>query len=128
MDFRLGPALDRFLEAQDLGGDCDVVSLAGAAKGFTDDESRDLLMKQIDISKRLHGIEEVYLMSHTDCGAYGGKKAFADDAAEHARLVSDMRQAAELIVGKWPELQVRLWIPHIDEVGHETKVWIEKID
>lgn len=127
MDFRLGPELNRFLDEQGLSGGCDIVSLAGAARGFLSDDSRDLLMKQVQISKELHGITEVYLMNHTDCGAYGGKKSFASEAEERERMIGDMRKAAETIEDKFPDLEVKLWMPHIEEDGHETKVWVEGI-
>jgi carbonic anhydrase len=128
MDFRLGPELVKHLERENLTNDADIVSLAGAAKNFLDPDSINIMMKQIDISRRLHGTTEVHIMNHTDCGAYGGKTAFADEETERAKLIADMKQAAEMIKDKWPDLTVKLWMPHIEEQDHGINVWIEKIE
>jgi carbonic anhydrase len=127
MDFRLSPEIKSFLEREKLLGDCDIVSIAGAAKNFLDPESAVVAFKQIEISQRLHGITEVHLMNHTDCGAYGGRRSFASDEAEREKLIGDMQAAAAEIKKRWPELKIKFWLPHIEEAGHETRVRIEKI-
>lgn len=128
MDFRFGPEIKKFLEKENLLGDCDIVSLAGAARNFLDPETSAVAFKQIEISKRLHGISEVHLMSHADCGAYGGRKGFASDQAERARLLGDMKLAAEEIKKRWSDLEIKFWLPRIEEVDHENRIWIEKIE
>ena len=49
---------------------------------------------QIKLSHDLHGISRVILMNHLDCGAYGGRAAFASDEEEYSRHAEDLRSAA----------------------------------
>ena len=104
IDFRLGKAIKKYLEDQNLLGDADIVSVAGAVKDL------DYAMKQIDISKRLHNISEVILINHTDCGAYGG------DDSKHE---TDLETAKRAILAKFPELSVRKMIARL-KAGQET--------
>ncbi|MFA6255181.1 MAG: carbonic anhydrase [Patescibacteria group bacterium] len=83
----------------------DLVSLAGAAKVFLTD-SRDLLLSQIDISSRLHGIKKVVLVMHDNCGAYG----IADPAEEEKIQRQDLAEIAGLIAAKFSQLTVEKFI------------------
>lgn len=84
LDFRLNEAIQQWLQKNHLANNCDLVSLAGAVKNLK------IVLGQIEISQRLHGISEVILMNHTDCGAYGGRAAFADSEEERARHQQDL--------------------------------------
>ncbi|MFH0890483.1 MAG: carbonic anhydrase [Candidatus Liptonbacteria bacterium] len=120
MDFRLSGAIKEYMAQNGLINNCDVVSLAGAAKNIVSplsESDADLTLRQIDISKRLHNISEVILMNHTDCGAYGGRAAFASDEEEARQHLADMDLAAEKIVAKFPELKVRIVLAKIDPEG-----------
>ena len=102
IDFRFGTAIKKYLEDKGLLGDIDIVSVAGAVKN-----NADFLIKQIDISKTLHDIKEVILMNHTDCGAYGGRKAFNSEGEERKKHFSDLKDAEARILEKFPELEVK---------------------
>ena len=120
IDFRLGEPIKKFLESEQYLGDCDIVSIAGAAKNIAAPASpaeAEFVLKQIEISNRLHHIETVMLINHTDCGAYGGKAAFASAETEHDAHVSDMQKAKEIIMQKYPNLKVELALAHIDDSG-----------
>jgi len=62
----------------------DLVKVAGGAKDLAVGTeaspsvmaARDFLLGQITTSIRLHGTKRVVLMTHRDCGAYGGSKSF----------------------------------------------------
>lgn len=127
MDFRLGPKMKEFMEQNNLMGDADLVSIAGSAKNLVSPETKDFALRQIEISMALHGMRVVHLMNHTDCGAYGGKKVFEDDEAEYQKLTSDLKEAANIVKSKWPDLEVKLWLAHIDEIGEERKISFEAI-
>ncbi|MFA6098234.1 MAG: carbonic anhydrase [Patescibacteria group bacterium] len=109
IDFRFHTAIRDFLVSLGLKNNYDLVSLAGAAKGLADKDaaSTQLILKQIEISEKLHGISEVYLMHHLDCGAYGGHAAFPDLQAERARQIQDMRSARKIILDKFSKLEVK---------------------
>lgn len=127
MDFRFGKKMKEFMEQNNLLGDADLVSIAGAAKNIVNPETQAFALRQLEISIDLHGMKIVHLVNHTDCGAYGGKKAFADEKAEYEKLTGDLKQAGELIKAKWPDLEVKLWLAHIDESQHEPLISFESI-
>ncbi|MDD5760380.1 MAG: hypothetical protein PHI06_15040 [Desulfobulbaceae bacterium] len=127
IDFRFGKKMKEFMEQNNLLGDADLVSIAGAAKNIVNPETQAFALRQIEISKDLHGMKQVILMNHTDCGAYGGRKSFADDKVEYEKLTADLKEAREIVKTKWPELEVKLWLAHIDESEHEPAISFESI-
>ena len=127
MDFRFGKKMKEFMDQNNLLGDADLVSIAGAAKNIVNPETQAFALRQIEISKDLHGMKQVILMNHTDCGAYGGRKSFADDKVEYEKLTADLKEAREIVKTKWPELEVKLWLAHIDESEHEPAISFEPI-
>ncbi len=127
MDFRFGKKMKEFMEQNNLLGDADLVSIAGAAQNIVKPETQAFALRQLEISKDLHGMKIVHLVNHTDCGAYGGKKAFDDEKAEYDKLTGDLKEAAQIVKTKWPELEVKLWLAHINEAGHEVDISFEAI-
>lgn len=120
MDFRFGPDIKAWLEKEGLLGDVDIASMAGAVKNLVDPAQPtdvEFAMRQIDLSKRLHEIKKVVLMNHTDCGGYGGRKAFASMDEETARHAGDLEKAAAMVTAKYPDLEVVRAIAHIDDAG-----------
>jgi carbonic anhydrase len=127
MDFRLGKAMKGFMEEHGMMDDADLVSFAGSAKNIVNPETREFALRQIEISKSLHGMKEVVLVAHTDCGAYGGSKSFETPETEYAKMTGDLKEARDIVKAKWPELEAKLWLAHIEETGDEKKIWFEEI-
>lgn len=125
LDFRFIPDLKKFLTDEGLMGDSDEISVAGAIKDLLG-EARDFLLKQIDISTRLHGINRVILVAHEDCGAYGGKRAFSSDEAEFSKHKEDLAKAKEIILTKFPDLEVDFVFARIREEDGKNKIWFLK--
>lgn len=120
MDFRFGEAIKKWLEENHLMNNCDLVALAGAAKNLVEPKEPtdpEVILRQIEISQRLHHISEVILMNHTDCGAYGGREAFESSEAELKRHQDDLIKARDLILQKFPDLEVRLMLAKITPLG-----------
>lgn len=119
IDFRLQPALREYLENKKLFGSVDVVSIAGAVKDLvrSDQPQSAVLFRQVQISHNLHAIKEVYLVNHTDCGAYGGHEAFLDEQQEISTHTDDLRTARAIIGRAFPGLKVTLLIAEIQS-GH----------
>lgn len=117
IDFRLGQSIYEFLKKQKLLGDCDIVGIAGSAKNFSDKDSRDTLMRQIEISVKLHSISKVILMNHTDCGAYGGRSAFDSVEDEEQTHKSALELGEKEIKEKFHELEIQKLIARISEDG-----------
>lgn len=70
--------------------------LAGGALALLDPVTQAVAMQQLAIPHILAGVTEVYLESHTGCGAYQlAGVTFESDAAEIERLYADLEEAAE---------------------------------
>lgn len=118
IDFRFQKAIREFLAGQGLLGDCDILSIAGITKGLVGGENEPsfaYILNQIDISHRLHGISEVVLFHHTDCGAYGGSKSFTSMTQEKNKYLADMIAAEAIITAKYPEVKVKKMIANLGE-------------
>ena len=110
MDFRLTSAIDKWMEEKGIMDDCDVISVAGISKAIAENsESSDaqFVLNQITLSKRLHNIETLYLVHHTDCGAYGGHTAFEDLGREKQAYRDDMKKATDIILKNTPDIQIK---------------------
>jgi carbonic anhydrase len=108
MDFRIQGAVHKFMIDNGLRDDCDVVTIPGGQKMLADVITRDSTMKMVNLSVDLHGVTEVYLVAHDDCGAYGGTQKFRDRAAERKAYKADLEKAVANIKRKHPKLTV--WV------------------
>lgn len=91
----------------------DLISIAGAAKALAspaDECEREFVLAQLRASVRLHQSRRVLLLMHSDCGAYGGLQAFADDPASEALHHSnELCHAADLVRSVIPEVTVETY-------------------
>ena len=101
MDFRFQKYLKDWTDKNMKGKTYDFVGFAGATKDL------DTVMTQIDISKKLHCIDQVVLIHHENCGAYG-----AESTPE--RHAQDLQKAKEKILAKYPDLKVDLYYLYLD--------------
>lgn len=121
IDFRFIKAIKDWLESEGLLGACDEVALAGGVQIIISPKNeveKELVLRQIDIAKRLHDIDEVILMNHTDCGAYGGRDAFTNELVEEEKHELDMREARAVVLSRFPSLKARLILARIDRGGN----------
>ena len=108
------------LKERQLAGTCDEVALAGAIKALAyDPESGEsqTLLKQIELSSKLHSIDTLILMNHTDCGGYGGRSAFDSPEAEREKHTADMHKVSDLLKEKFPNLDIKTVLADIQESG-----------
>lgn len=120
MDFRLTSAINKWLEEKGIMDDCDIISVAGISKSIAEDENSTdakFILNQIELSVKLHDTKTLYLIHHTDCGAYGGHSAFEDLETEKQKYNSDMAKAKELINTKFSDLEVKLVLVSIEDSG-----------
>lgn len=117
-DNRFWKTFKRFmkhLEFQDI----DPESVAGGAKIFSDPEregDRDFMLRELEKSIRLHGVNRVMLFTHHDCGAYGGLTRFdGDEDKEFIFHVDEHKKAQEEIRKRFPELPIESYF--IDREG-----------
>lgn len=74
------------------------------------DETRDVFLGNIErVSIGLHHINEVVLIAHRDCGAYGGSKAFSSPEAERATHEEDLKIVRGIFKERFPQLAVKLF-------------------
>ena len=79
----------------------DSVGLAGSTKDL------ETVMKQVDVSVKLHHIKEVYLIHHEECGAYGKESTLR-------RHSEALKRAKETINSKYPDLSVYVFYLYLD--------------
>ena len=101
IDFRFIHFIRDFTDKNLAGKTYDIVGYAGATKEW------DQVMKEVDISERLHSFKQLILINHEDCGAYGEQ-----DSPE--RQAADLQKAKQVVLAKYPQLQVDLYYLHLD--------------
>jgi carbonic anhydrase len=112
MDYRLDDDVVHFMNTMGLNGEYDHVVLAGASLGVVSPQLSDwhkTFWDELDLAVKLHGIEEVIVVDHRDCGAYKlvlGPEAVGTPELElnvHTQVIGAF--AAE-VRAKYPELKV----------------------
>jgi len=111
MDWRLGKPMKEYQEREGILGICDE---PGAAGGVQD---MDFALRQLAISVKLHNPNEVILVNHTDCGAYGGSEAFGSAEEEYKFHVKELKKARGAVLVKYPSLKVRMLLAKIQQSG-----------
>jgi carbonic anhydrase len=101
IDFRFHKYVHDWMKKNHKNMTYDLVGIAGCAKDFK------LAKKQIDTSRKLHNIKNVFLIHHEGCGAYG-----IDSTREnHSR---DLIRARDTILSEYSNLNVRLYYVYLD--------------
>jgi carbonic anhydrase len=101
IDFRFQEYINDWISKNFSPKSHDRVAFAGGVK------SVDIVLGQIDISKRLHDIKKVVLINHEDCGAYG-------EAGTPEKHSEDLKNATSKVKEKYPELAVETFYLHLD--------------
>jgi carbonic anhydrase len=124
IDFRLIKETTRWMKANNLVGDCDIVSVAGSSKSIVDgsEQLRDFLLGQINTSCTLHNCQQVILLHHSDCGAYRNSYNFSSPAEEKAKQEEDMEKAKNIIKDKFSEINIlKVWAQMKDSDGKDVE-------
>lgn len=116
IDFRFHEEVLKYFEKQ-RGLREDLLTVAGVAKQLTKLSTPEfkLIKKELEISENLHGIKEVLLVAHQDCGAYGGSKAFANLEEEFETYTKDMQKAVANLQKHFPRLKFMTFIAAIEK-------------
>lgn len=101
IDFRFQKYIRNWLDTNLSDKTFDYVGFAGGSKDI------DTIMTQLKISVDLHNINQVILMNHEECGAYGTQST----PENHAR---DLKKAKEVILATYPNLHVDLYYLHLN--------------
>ncbi len=128
IDYRFAIANQEFInETLGLKDNYDHISIPGSIYNLVNPETRALLFSKFALSVRLHLINRVVIISHRDCGGYGGSTAFGSEIAEYETQTADLRKARALLLEKYPTLQIDLFLESLVQEGGETKVHFEKV-
>jgi carbonic anhydrase len=96
MDERLEPAIRQLIHSQP--GGAFHVALAGGGATLTSDTDSPVALKQIVTAYKINQVTDVYLQSHTDCGAYGlAGITFSSADEEATRLYADLAVARQRV-------------------------------
>ena len=121
MDFRIVEPLRRFLDAEGISGDADLLAWPGGAACLVLDDERERAVGAVSLAAELHACEQIVLVMHEDCRRLGGSDAYADTGAEEAAVSDYLRRAADEIRATVPSLTPRTVVVRlsgdVDEVG-----------
>ncbi len=128
IDYRFAAENQEFInETLGLKDNYDHISIPGSIYNLVKPETRDLLFSKFTLSVKLHLINRVVVISHKDCGAYGGSISFGSEIAENETLIADLRNARDLLIEKYPTLEVNLFLESLVQEGDQVRVHFEKI-
>ena len=126
MDYRLVDDLVNFMDANDYRDEYDHVVLAGASLGVVHEAFaawREVFWDQVDLAKELHGITEVIVIDHRDCGAYRlalGADMVDTPEKETTAHRETMQEFARQVVERHPDLRVYGVLMNLDGVGENV--------
>jgi carbonic anhydrase len=101
IDFRFEEYMRKWTDENLSGKQFDTIAMAGSTKDLK------TMLKQIEISVKLHRIKKAILINHEECGAYG-----KDSTPE--RHTEDLRKARTEIETNFPEVVVELYYLHLN--------------
>lgn len=129
MDFRFKDATLEYLKREQDLVDLDIVVLAGASKNIADPKiqsDKEEVLRQLDLSSRLHHIDKIVLVDHADCGAYGGVKTFGGNFAEEKEVhVKNLKKAKEILAKIFPDKKIILVYANLK---NQSEIIFEEID
>jgi carbonic anhydrase len=128
IDYRFAIANQEFInETLSLKDNYDHISIPGSIYNLVNPETRALLFSKFALSVGLHLVKHVVIISHKDCGAYGGSVSFGSEIAEYENLCADLRKARALLIERYPTLEVDIFLESLKNEGDKVKIQFEKI-
>ncbi len=101
IDFRFQEYINNWIAQNFAPKTFDRVAIAGGVFDL------DFVLKQVEISQRLHHIKKVVLINHEDCGAYG-------EAGTTEKHSANLKNAAGKIKQQYTDLSVETYYLHLD--------------
>jgi len=130
-DFRLQQRKDgrnyvaEFIKS--LGEDCDLITRGGGVQDLVRPphqgffwkflrwvglDFKKSLLRDVEVSVKLHQASTIHLVNHEDCGAYGGMN-FSSRDEELAQHKKDLGDAKKIILEKFPEINIKLYFAEL---------------
>lgn len=101
IDFRFQEYINQWILKNFEPKTYDRIAWAGGVK------DQEGILKQIEISKRLHHIKKAILINHEDCGAYG-------EEGTVKRHAHDLKETAAKLQAQFPDLGVETYYLHLN--------------
>jgi len=111
-DYRFIQVLIDWVNALGLLGKFDLIALPGSQK--QSQSAEHFFCNALGTLIDLHDPEQVILIAHRDCGAYGGSEKFTSWHEEREYYLHDLREASELIQKEFPGVAVQRFIINCD--------------
>ena len=102
----------------ETGGVFDFRTGIGSSKAIIkSEEDRESFFEVIKTAVKLHGIKEVWLIDHIDCGAYGRSERFHHNEKHEMKFHGEkLAEAAAIVQKRFPKLVVRKMYVDWDKV------------
>ncbi len=100
---------------KDLKLDCDLVTRAGGVQDLVRSEREgycDCMLRDSQVSIKLHNARLIILLNHEDCGAYSNMN-FSSREEELAQHYSDLKEAKKILKNKYPQAKVELYFAEL---------------
>ena len=111
-DDRFRHAFEAFIRHVGFGY-IDAASVAGGGKILASPEEesdRAFILREIATSRRLHNTPRVLVMTHRDCGAYGGETLFhGDEEEEFTFHWAEHAKARAVLHAEFPDMLVETY-------------------
>lgn len=111
-----------------LNIDCDLITRGGAVQDLVRPKKENFdfsLLRDAEVSAKLHSAKIIYLLNHEDCGAYSGMN-FATREEELEQHYNDLMIAKKIILARFPEAEIRLYFAEL-EIGASDVFKIKEI-
>ncbi len=119
-DYRILEAERYFLSLQNLGGQYDFITLAGASlalSGIPHQYDADAFWDQLELSYQIHHIKKVIILDHEDCAVYKQKidPNLADNPALELKTHTEyLSRAYWAIRDRYPDLNIDLYFVYLN--------------
>ena len=113
IDPRFQPLVHNYLKKKKLNGKYSAFTIAGSAIGVTHDKFKkwhSVFIENLSTSIKLHKIEKLIVINHTDCGAAkiaNGKKEFNSLNEDRIHKLS-FNKLKKIVKKKFPKLKIDL--------------------
>jgi carbonic anhydrase len=120
IDFRFQNSVQNFLKDKGYLGKCDTIILARASRDLVkplEKFHKELILRQIDMSVKLHDPEEIIVIDHQDCGGYAQDGTIPQglDLAEDEKLhIKYARKAFAILTKKYPDKKIQIFYATLD--------------
>ncbi len=120
-DFRLHQRVDGRNYIADfirkIKSDCDLITRGGGVQDIIRSKEKGYcssVLRDTEVSTKLHNAKEIYLINHEDCGAYGNQK-FSSKEEEVDFHYQDLKQAKKTLLEKFPDKKITLCFGYLKE-------------